>query len=533
MSDDQMKSLAMRLCKRQQKLESDRGNFESHWQEVANWILPERDFTVLRERGSRRRNNVFDSTAAVSNERLAAALVGMLVNPALNWFDIKTFDDKINNDREAKKWLSAATKAVYGLLGDPRSNFYPSTHEMLQDLCGFGTGVNSIRKTDYGIRMKTSPLGACYIDENSDGMVDTIFWKFKLTARQVIQRYGSSFDAIAKEKLTKSPSKEHEILWAVYPNDKEGSQFAYRSVVILVKSKQVISDKGFHEFPFAAPRWSVASGELYGRGPGIKVLPEIKMVNKLSKVDLVGSERLVDPPIEVPHQGYLRPPNLRPGGINYTKLSVGREGGGMRAINLGQNPQISEAKIEQKRNLIRESYFMDLLTLPMIDRASATEMGIRQDDRMQMIAPYLARIASEYLDIVITFAVQVAIEKKMIDPMPEILQGKPRNIHYVGPMALAQRSGSVNPVRRLFQDLLPAAQIDPTVWDVVKFAEVAKFLADKHNVPAELVREASEVEELKKQRDQQQQQLAQAQAMQSSAAAGADIAGAINDLRGG
>lgn len=525
-------TLIKRLTKRQQALESERGNFETHWQQVANWILPERDFTVLKEKGSQRRNHVFDSVAAVSNERLAAALMGMLVNPALRWFDIKTFDEKLNESRAEKEWMEKATNAVYGMLGDPRSNFYPSTHETFQDLVGFGTGINSMRATEYGLRMKTAPLGACYIDEDADGFVNSIYWKYDLTGAQIVGRYGKNLDDIVKEKFERSPGKKYEILWAVYPNDKPGSRFKYRSVVIIPRMKIVLSDKGFKTFPFAAPRWSVASGELYGRSPGIKALPEIKMLNKLGKVDMVGSERAVDPPMEIPSQGYLRPPNFRPGGINYRKQGVSNEGGSIRRIDFGPNPNISEAKLEQRRNVIREAYFMDVITLPQINRASAFEMDIRQDDRMQILSPYLIRVANEYLDSVIVYGVQRAIDMKLIEPMPDTLKGVSRRIHYVGPMALAQRSGSVNPVRRLLQDLLPAAQVDPTVWDVLKFAEVASELADKHNVPSKLIRSTDEIEELRAQRQQQQQQLAQVQTMQASASAGKDMASAAKDLRG-
>jgi hypothetical protein len=70
------------LIKRKNKLKAQRGTWESHWQDLTNFVLPnEADFNTSRSKGARRTTLVYDSTGIHANEMLAAGLHGMLTNP--------------------------------------------------------------------------------------------------------------------------------------------------------------------------------------------------------------------------------------------------------------------------------------------------------------------------------------------------------------------------------------------------------------------------------------------------------------------
>ena len=58
-----------------------------------------------------------------------------------------------------------------------------------------------------------------YIAENHQGVVDTVFRKFQLTARQAVQRFGA--DTLPDKIVTDAeerPDTQHEFLHAVFPN---------------------------------------------------------------------------------------------------------------------------------------------------------------------------------------------------------------------------------------------------------------------------------------------------------------------------
>ena len=131
---------AIGLAKRLSKLESERGQWEYHWQQLAEYILPRKaDINVRRTPGDKRMELVFDGTAIHASEMLAASLHGMLTNPYSPWFDLRYRDEEFNKDDEAKEYLEEVTDLLHKTF--QRSNFSEQIHELYMDLVVFGTGV--------------------------------------------------------------------------------------------------------------------------------------------------------------------------------------------------------------------------------------------------------------------------------------------------------------------------------------------------------------------------------------------------------
>ena len=77
---------AKNLLKRFDRLKSQRQNWESHWQEVADYMQPRKaDVTKPRSKGDKRTELIFDSSPLQAVELLGASLHGMLTNPSTPW----------------------------------------------------------------------------------------------------------------------------------------------------------------------------------------------------------------------------------------------------------------------------------------------------------------------------------------------------------------------------------------------------------------------------------------------------------------
>ena len=62
------------LDRRYQKLHSQRSQWEKHWQELADYMLPRKaDITKKRTQGDKRTELIFDSTAIHAVELLASS----------------------------------------------------------------------------------------------------------------------------------------------------------------------------------------------------------------------------------------------------------------------------------------------------------------------------------------------------------------------------------------------------------------------------------------------------------------------------
>ena len=156
--------VAQTLIKRFHALETQRQTWESHWQEIADYVVPRKaDVTKNRSPGDKRSELVFDGTAILAAELLAASLHGMLTNGSTSWFGLRYNDDDLNGDDEAKEWLQGVEDVMYQAFN--RSNFQEQIAELYLDLVTFGTAVMFVDKDDeQQIRFSTRHIKECIVN---------------------------------------------------------------------------------------------------------------------------------------------------------------------------------------------------------------------------------------------------------------------------------------------------------------------------------------------------------------------------------
>ena len=162
------------LDRRLKTLTSQRSNWESHWQELADYMLPRKaDITKKRSQGDKRTELIYDGTAIHSVELLAASLHGMLTGASAPWFSLRFRDAELQDNDAANEWLEAATDQMY--MAFNRSNFQQEIHELYYDLVVFGTAAMFVEgETDDGLRVSCRQIAEICISENAQGKVDTV-----------------------------------------------------------------------------------------------------------------------------------------------------------------------------------------------------------------------------------------------------------------------------------------------------------------------------------------------------------------------
>ena len=132
--------LANTLIRRLGSLKSQRSTWESHWQEIADFVVPRKaDVTKVRSAGDKRSELVFDGTAIHPAALLSSSLHGMLPHGSTSWFSLRYSNEELNSDDEAMEWLQGVEDVMYKAFN--RSNFQEQIHELYIDLVTFGTGV--------------------------------------------------------------------------------------------------------------------------------------------------------------------------------------------------------------------------------------------------------------------------------------------------------------------------------------------------------------------------------------------------------
>ena len=523
--------LADELVKRFASLENQRATWETHWQEVADYVAPRKaDINKVRSPGDKRSELIMDGTAGLAAELLAASLHGMLTNMSTKWFSLQYRNDDLNMNDAARDWLGDVERVMYGAFA--RSNFNEQIHELYHDLITFGTGVIFIEEDDeFQLGFSTRHISECYVTENEKGRVDTVYRKFKMPLRAVIQRFGA--DNISAKMLKMSEEKPYEmmtLLHAVYTRDErditrvDAGNKPVASVYIDPENKTILSEGGFDEFCYCVPRFLKASFEIgYGRSPAMTALADIKMLNKMSEVTIRAAQKQVDPPLLVPDDGFILPIRTVPGGLNFYRSGTRDR---LEPLNIGANNPIGLNMEEQRRKAIQSAFYVDQLILGQGPQMTATEVVQRTEEKMRLLGPVLGRLQAELLQPLITRSYNILARKNLFKPAPDIIQGQDFDIEYVSPLAKAQRAGDVQSSLQFIELMQPLAQVDPGVIDYLDADNLVKHLISALSVPAKAVRGDDQVSEIREQRQAQQaqqQQLNQAQQIAESAGAAATL----------
>ena len=518
--------LTKSLISRYERLEGQRQNWETHWQEVADYMQPRKaDVTKKRARGDKRMEQVFDSSPIQAVELLAASLHGMLTNPSTPWFTLRFKDEDIDNEDEAKLWLEEATATMYTAFN--RSNFQQEIFELYHDLITFGTAAMFIEEdNDDIIKFSTRHINEVFIAENDKGRIDTIYRRFNISARAAIQKFGESVSSDVQGKAKKNPYDEVEILHAVYPrsefnpNKKDKANMPFESVYMEYKNGNELSVGGFKEFPFVVPRYLKASNEIYGRSPAMTALPDVKMLNEMCKTTIKAAQKQVDPPLLVPDDGFLLPVRTVPGGLNFYRSGTRDR---IEPLNIGANNPLGLNMEQQRRDSIRAVFYVNQLMMQQGPQMTATEVIQRNEEKMRLLGPVLGRLQSELLKPLIDRVFNILLRNNMLPQAPEFLSGRDIEIEYVSPLAKAQKSTELQSIMRAVEILGSLQNVAP-VFDYVNFDNLVKHLAEIVGVPQKLLKSQSQVNAEREQAQQQQQEMQQMQQLQQVAKAGGDIA---------
>jgi len=521
------------IIRRYNKVKGSRANWDSHWQEVADYVIPKKNDIYIKQGnvgGEKKNTRVYDATAIHSNELLASALHGMLTNPAVQWFELSFGDEKLDNDYDVKMWLQETALMIHNVLNN--TNFQTEIHEVYLDLGSFGTGLLRVEEDDdLDVIFNSRPINEAYLEESSNGVVNEIYREYNLKARQLLDSFP---DAEIPEQdlynMKNDLNKEYTIVHAVFPRDglEAGTagpkNMKFASYHIMLESNIVLKESGFEEFPYITPRWTKISGEIYGRSPAMKSLPDIKMVNSMMKTIIRAAQKVTDPPLQVPDDGVTLPIRTVPGGTNYYRAGTRDR---IEPLVTGARPDIGVQLLEMVQSRIRDAFFIDQLQLNEGPQMTATEVMQRTEEKLRLLGPILGRQHYELLKPLVNRVYAILERRGKIKPAPEVIQGKNFEVRYSSMIARAQRSSEAENINRIMNIMGPIAQFDPSVLDNVDSDNLLKYVASIFNVPQVIFRKDQEVEAMREQRQQQQQQQMQEQSNMNQAETAAKVTQAI------
>ena len=512
---DEMTVQADEIVRRWDKLDGDRGNFKTQWQEIADYMIPRKASIVTQSSpGAKRTSKIYDGTAIRSLRILANGLYGHMTSPSAPWFELTVKNPGLKAIDTVKDWLRETSQRMQNAINN--SNFGMGSHEVYTDLGAFGTAcMYADLGRDTLLNFQSVPLAEVCIAEDYTGKVDTVYRLIKLTARQCIQQFGNKCSDDVKKSVAdgKDPDKLFEVIHAVYPRtDRERGKIdkknkLYASIYVEKEQKNILSEEGYDRFPYLVPRWEKDSGEVFGRSPGMDALPDVKMLNLMKKDYLRAIQKMIDPPLMVSDENKMRSMRTTAGSIIYY-----RSGGEKpESLKTGGDYQIAvdyEARIQEA---IREAFYADLFMLlaqkPQ-NQMTATEVLERVEEKLVLLGPTMGRLQAEFYNPLLECVFGAMWEVGMIPPIPNELAGAGLQVEYISKLALAMRKFETDAMMKLVQFTGPMIQIDPSVVDNFNLDAAARGGAERFGLPTEWMRPMAKVRQIRDQRARAQAEAA-------------------------
>ena len=546
------------IRQRTMEMRLQRTRFEAHWRDIVEYELPWRGKGLWARPnayevndGTKKHGSIFNGTSEDAHEVLAAGMHSGLTSPARPWFRLTVPNAGVADSYEVKVWLAEVERLMMQVFA--RSNIYNCLHSMYHQLGGFGTNAVIIEEDFYSvIRGKVFEIGEFWIGADAQGRVDTFYRETWMTVGQIVSKFGKENCSATVQALYEKGSLEKPIAVChmIEPNDDRikleiPPHFHWRSIYFEygMEGNKILSLGGYEEFPCICPRWDVVGPNVWGYSPGMKVLADCKMLQKLERKSLVALDKVIDPPLTAPGSLKGSQINTMPGGLTHHDPTGGSPG--LRPLyEIRPDLQAAENKIARVEARIQRGLFYDLFLMisgqPNPQQMTATEVLERHEEKLLMMGPVLERVHSEALSPLIDRTFNIMMRGGLIPTPPEEIQGITMRVEFISVLAQAQKMINVTALQQTMAFVGNLIAASPDALDKVDTDEAIELYADAVGVSPKLLRSKDDVAQIRGQRQeaqQKQQALDNAAVMAKSTKdlAGADTGtnNALTQLMGG
>ena len=358
---------------------------------------------------------LFDATAADAVDNLAASIYSLMTPPESLWISLVPESD-------ASPDADVATAALRANLND--SNFYTTIHQCYLDLVILGTAC---------LFMAETPIGASSAFSFTAGpmrdiaiLPGAVFHTATMPAHEVLEKYPTwTPPADVADQIKHDPATPLRLVQSLV-----GTEFTAWLDVGGNLENNIVARGTFETNPYIIFRWSVLSGEQYGRGPVLRALPDIKTANKVVELVLKNATIAVSGIWQADDDGVinLNNINLTPGAI--IPKAVGSSG--LTPLSSGADFDVSQIILKDLRERIRHALLADRLGLLSEKEMTATEIMARNSDMMRILGATYGRLLHEFIRPLTDRGLQILSRRGVIAP---IALNSDAELKYIAPIA--------------------------------------------------------------------------------------------------
>lgn len=473
------------IIKRHKAAQAKKELFRDLYEDAYEFCLPQRNLYGGEYEGNspgqKKMARVFDSTAINSIQRFANRMQSGVFPPQRKWCRLEPGPD-IPEDRayEAQMVLDQYTEKMFAALR--QSNFDMVIGEFLLDL-SIGTAVMMVQPGDDANPLSFTPVPQFLVsyEEGENGQVDNVYRRMRIKGEAIKRQWkGAVFDNDLQRMIDDKPTDDVDLLEATVLT-KRGD---YHYCVIHEKSKQKIFEKTLKRSPWVISRYMKVAGEIYGRGPALTALPDIKTLNKTLELLLKNAALAISGVYTAADDGVLNPQTVKiiPGAIIPVARNGGPQGESLKALPRAGDFNVSQIVINDLRQNIKRTLLDESLPPDNMSARSATEVVERMKELSQNLGSAFGRLINETMIPLVSKILEVMDEKGLI-VMPLKVNGMQIRVAPVAPLAMAQNMEEIGNIMQFKQI---AEAFGPEGQMAINASETLEYIGNKLGVPATL-----------------------------------------------
>lgn len=505
------------VIKRVDKMFTDRQTWESFWDTCYRFMMPERAtfFRENQENPDDIGDEIFDSTAEDSAERLANLIMARLMPQWQQWFKIQpgygVYDE--SERQQMLEPLEVLTTKMHKEL--QKANFYQEMQPALLDRIVGGTGGLSF-SSEPRRKYRCVPLNQIAVGEDAGGEVMDVARKYQLSIRQIERAFPGKLDSEFKRKHEGNEEKcEHD----VYTYELREVDGTYTKTTVLKPTKTKLESQTKPYACIMPSRWAKIPGSPYGRGPGHRALSDVRALNKIKELSLknaaletAGPYSVVDDGVINPYTITVEPFEMIPVGSNDINNPS------IKPLERSGNFDVGMFQMEELVNRIKAIFMQDQFGSAERTPRSAAEVMERTRILSQDLGASIARFQQEQV-VPALRALYLDMRDKGEAPEGLDLDDETLKVEFTSYLSQGQWAEEVQNILQLLELSANFGEVDPEAGFVVDQPEALLRVGELTGVPQRLMRNQDQRKELMQQASEGAGAAAAAQAQDEGAPA--------------
>ncbi len=505
---------------------------EVMWRRIQDKQLPFLGELNGRETLTKKDRGIIDMTAWRADQIFSAGMANGSVPQTVQWFD---FD--VSFDDQRAKEIAEERRDIISLALN-HSNFYSAVHYAYQELAFGQSPVGAFFDPTRGIIFENYSVGSYAYALDQFRNVTSFSVRKKFTYRQLAQKFGiekcpEKVRSALKDNrgtestvtciwlLTSNPAIEHGAFGA------QGKR--YLSLYWVEGEREYISEGGFDAMPIAIAPYTVLPACNYGIGPGWFADSDCAMMYAQLRSAFGNMSLFEQPPLQAPSGVEV---DYRPGMV--TELN-GTDAGKVESLfNIVPVFEAIFQTAKETEDKINSAYNVNLFA--MLEQTkfdtqgrTAFELDLRQQEKMQQLAPIVTRINSEFLGKLIEIVYGYYENNGGFQDVPNEYEGVELEVNYVSPLAQVQKLSGLQSYEYLLNAVMQVSQVKPEIAGILDAETFVREYAERSGAPIKLLYDKQEYAEILQTQAQAAEEEKQVAQITTAAPAVRDYADAVKN----